>query len=44
MLPRWRLLNTELQQSVVALLTRMLQQHLSPVIAIGEREVADDGN
>jgi hypothetical protein len=41
-MPRWQLLNAELQHSVVMLLTRMLQQHLSPANAKGEREVPDD--
>jgi len=42
--PRWQHLTPAVQQTVLALLTRMLQQHLPAASATDPKEVADDSH
>lgn len=41
-MPRWQQLTAEVRQSLIAVLTQMLQQHLATANASDGREVADE--
>ena len=41
-MPRWQQLTADIRQPVVAVLTRMLQQHLATANPSDAREVADE--
>jgi len=41
-LPRWHQLTTEIRQPVIALLTRMLHQHLPGPSVTDAKEVSDE--